>query len=59
MTNDKITIFDKEVGLYFSAIGHYCINTYLCIQEIQKKCKQIAINIRQGFVSLRKWEPSK
>ena len=53
MANGKILI-----DLFFSAIEHHCINTYLCIQEVQKNCQQIAINIRQGFVTLRKEKPS-
>ena len=24
--NDKIAIFDKEINLYFSTSGYYCIN---------------------------------
>ena len=26
IANDKITIFDKEINLYVSTSGHYCIN---------------------------------
>ena len=28
MENDKITIFDKKIDLYFSTRGHYCIGIY-------------------------------
>ena len=28
MANDKITIFDKKIDLYFSTSGHYCIDIY-------------------------------
>ena len=28
MKNDKITIFDKKIDLYFSTSGHYCIDMY-------------------------------
>ena len=28
MENDKITIFDKKIDLYFSTSGHYCIDIY-------------------------------
>ena len=29
MENDKITILDKKIDLYFSTSGHYCIDIYL------------------------------
>lgn len=54
----KILVCVKKIDLCFSDIGHYCINTYLSIQEVQRKCQQRAINIRQGFVTLRKEKPS-
>ena len=28
MANDKITVFDKKIDLYFSTSGHYCIDIY-------------------------------
>ena len=28
MANEKITIFDKKIDLYFSTSGHYCIDVY-------------------------------
>ena len=28
MANNKITIFNKNIDLYFSTSGHYCINIY-------------------------------
>ena len=28
MENDKITIFDKKIDLYFSTSGHYYIDIY-------------------------------
>ena len=58
MANGEILICDKKIDSCFSDIGHYCINTYLCIQEVHRKCQQRAINIRQGFVTLRKQKPS-
>ena len=28
IANDKITIFEKEINLYFSTSGYYCIDIY-------------------------------
>ena len=42
MANDKITIFDKKIDLYFSTSGHYCIDIYPRNGEANN-CKKVII----------------
>ena len=42
MANEKITIFDKKIDLYFSTSGHYCIDIYPRNGEANN-CKEVII----------------
>ena len=68
MDNEKITIFDKKIELYFSSSGHYCIDIYprngetdnyeevmileIDLSEIEKKSQVIKIHKQFGHTSI-------
>ena len=42
MAHDKITLFDKEIILYFSSSGHYYIHIYPTKTE-KENCEEVLI----------------
>ena len=42
MAHDKITLFDKEIILYFSTSGHYYIHIYPTKTE-KENCEEVLI----------------